>query len=144
MIRERAGYGESSPGSSVGSVVMRLTVPLASGARNRVRQATAGAERTEAETRVLQTRARIEADIAASQEDVTQSNRQVEFAEARFKLISETHKLFEKAYQLGELDLPARLRAEADRYDAELSLSRSRIEAARNISRLNQSSGVLP
>jgi outer membrane protein, heavy metal efflux system len=140
MIRERAGYGESS----LGSVVMRLTIPLASGARNRVRQATAGAERTEAETRVLQTRARIEADIAASQEDVTQSTRQVEFAEARFKLISETHKLFEKAYQLGELDLPARLRAEADRYDAELSLSRSRIEAARNISRLNQSSGVLP
>ncbi len=140
MIRERAGYGESS----LGSVVMRLTIPLASGARNRVRQATAGAERTEAETRVPQTRARIEADIAASQEDVTQSTRQVEFAEARFKLISETHKLFEKAYQLGELDLPARLRAEADRYDAELSLSRSRIEAARNISRLNQSSGVLP
>jgi cobalt-zinc-cadmium efflux system outer membrane protein len=45
---------------------------------------------------------------------------------------------------LGELDLPARLRAENDRFDAERALTRSRIEAGRAISRLNQALGILP
>ena len=139
-VRERSTFGESSSGS----VMLRLTVPLESGARNRSRLATASAGRIEAEARVLQVRARVAADIAAAAEEVAQSTRQVEFAAARFALSRETHELLDKSYRLGELDLPARLRAEADRFDAELSLSRARLERSRNISRFNQATGLLP
>lgn len=139
-VRERSAFGEYS----AGSVVLRLTVPLASGARNRARQAAAGADRIEAEARVPQMRARIEAEIASATEEIAQSARQVEFAESRLALSRETHSLLDKAYRLGELDLAARLRAEADRFDAELSLVRAQLERARNISRFNQASGFLP
>ena len=139
-VRERSAFGESS----TGSVMLRLTVPLASGARNRSRLAAASAGRIEAEARVLQARARIEADIAAAAEEVAQSTQQVEFAAARFALSRESHELLDKSYRLGDLDLPARLRAEADRFDAELSLSRARLERSRNISRFNQANGLLP
>jgi outer membrane protein, heavy metal efflux system len=139
-VRERSGFGESS----TGSVVMRLTVPLASGSRNRARLAEASAARIEAETRLPQARTRIKADIAAAKEEIAQAKQQVGFAEARFTLIRETHQLLDKAYKLGELDLAARLRAEADRFDAELGLSRARIELSRSVSRFNQSSGFMP
>jgi len=139
-VRERSAFGESS----AGSVVLRLTVPLPSGSRNRSRLAAAGAERIEAETKVPQARLRIEADIASAAEEVVQADRQIEFAESRLTLTRETHGLLDKAYKLGELDLPARLRAEADRFDAELSLARARLERSRSISRLNQASGHLP
>jgi len=119
-------------------------VPLPSGSRNRSRLAAAGAERIEAETKVPQARLRIEADIASAAEEVVQADRQIEFAESRLTLTRETHGLLDKAYKLGELDLPARLRAEADRFDAELSLARARLERSRSISRLNQASGHLP
>ncbi len=139
-VRERSAFGESS----AGSVVMRLTVPLASGSRNRARQAEASAARIEAETRLQQARARIEADIAAAKEDMVQATQQVGFAETRFNLIRDTYQLLDKAWKLGELDLPARLRAEAERFDAELAVSRAGLELARSVSRFNQSSGFLP
>ena len=139
-VRERAAFGEAS----AGSVVLRLTLPLPSGARNRSRVASAGAERIEAESRVPQMRLRIEGDIASAAEDLSQATRQWEFAQSRQTLANETHVLLDKAYKLGELDLPARLRAEADRFDAELALARANLHRARSISRINQASGLLP
>lgn len=139
-VRERGSFGESS----AGSVVMRVTVPLGLASRNRARMAEAGALRIEAETRLPQARTRLEADLAAAREDLAQAAQQVELAESRLTLTRETHQLLDKSYRLGELDLPARLRAEAERFDAELALARARLELQRNVSRLNQSSGILP
>ena len=139
-VRERSAYGEAT----AGSVVLRLTVPLPSGARNRSRVSLAGAERIEAESRVPQMRLRIDGDIASAVEDLSQATRQVEFAQSRAALARETHALLDKAYRLGELDLQARLRAEADRFDAELSLARANLHRSRSISRINQASGILP
>ncbi len=42
---------------------------------------------------------------------------------------------------LGEV---RRLRAENDRFEAELNFSRAKLEAARAVSRLNQAQGILP
>ncbi|MBL8521348.1 MAG: TolC family protein [Betaproteobacteria bacterium] len=139
-VRERGAYGEPA----AGSMVLRLTVPLAAGASNRARVAAAGAERIEAEARVQLARARIEAELASAEEDLAQLAHQVTHAEARLVLSRETHALLDKAYRLGELDLSARLRAEADRFDAEFALARAELERSRGISRFNQASGFLP
>ena len=52
--------------------------------------------------------------------------------------------LVAKSYQLGESDLPTRMRADNEKLDADLSLARARIELQRAISQLNQSFGTLP
>lgn len=138
--RERAAFGEPSEGS----INLKLTIPFATQARNRPKLAAANADLIEAEARLQLARAKVESDIAASAEELRQSARQVALAEARAVLARDTHELMSKAYRLGEIDLATRLRAEADRYDAELSLSRARLEQGRAISRFNQATGLLP
>jgi len=138
--RERAAFGEPSEGS----INLKLTIPFATQARNRPKLAAANADLIEAEARLQLARAKIEGDIAASAEELRQSARQVALAEARAVLSRDTHELMSKAYRLGEIDLATRLRAEADRFDAELSLSRARLEQGRAISRFNQATGLLP
>lgn len=49
-----------------------------------------------------------------------------------------------KSYRLGESDLPTRLRAETERFEAELAHARAQIETRRAISKLNQAHGLLP
>ena len=66
------------------------------------------------------------------------------FSERRFALAADTQRLYARAFALGELDLPARLRAENERFEAELALTRARLGVNRLISRLNQALGVLP
>jgi len=58
--------------------------------------------------------------------------------------LDEAQALIAKSYQLGESDLPARLRADNERFDADLALARARSDVQRAIARLNQSLGLLP
>lgn len=138
--RERAAFGEPSEGS----ITLKLTIPFATNARNRPKLAAANADLIEAEARMQLARSKVESDIAASAEELRQAARQITLAEARATLARDTYALMSKAYRLGEIDLAARLRAEADRFDAELSLSRARLEHGRAISRFNQATGLLP
>ena len=68
----------------------------------------------------------------------------MQLTEARFTLAADTQRLLAKAFALGELDLISRLRAENERFEAELNFTRAGLEATRAISRLNQALGVLP
>ena len=68
----------------------------------------------------------------------------MQLTEARYMLAADTQRLLARAFALGELDLIARLRAENERFEAELQFTRAKLEAARAISRLNQALGVLP
>jgi len=56
----------------------------------------------------------------------------------------EMRREYARAFSLGNIDLPQRLRIEADAFDAELAAARARIEASRAISRYNQAIGMLP
>ena len=53
-------------------------------------------------------------------------------------------RLAEKAYALGESDLPGLLRARAGAWEAETAVQRQRTAGAASASRLNQSLGVMP
>lgn len=140
LRRERGAFGE--PYSN--SVMIGIKLPFSTDARNRPRITAANAERIEADAALMRERQKLAADIDGANAELEQA-REIEILAAdRFRLAADTQVLFAKAFRLGELDLPARLRAENDRFDAERAVTRARIEAERAISRLNQARGLLP
>jgi cobalt-zinc-cadmium efflux system outer membrane protein len=140
LRRERGLFAE--PYSH--SLEVRFRLPFATDARNKPRIAAANAELIEAQAAFGLERARLAAEIEAARRELGQAREVLRFTETRFTLATDTQQLLAKAFALGELDLISRLRAENERFDAELNFTRTRLEAARAVSRLNQASGVLP
>ncbi len=140
LQRERGLFDE--PYSN--SVIARFKLPFATDARNKPRVAAANAELIEAQAAYGIERVKVAAEIEAAQRELEQSRAVVQLIEARFTLTADTQRLLARAFALGELDLISRLRAENERFEAELNFTRARHEAARAISRLNQALGVLP
>ncbi len=138
--RERGLFDE--PYSN--SVIVRFKLQFATDARNKPRIAAANAELIEAQAAYGIERVKVAAEIEAAQRELEQSRAVVQLIEARFTLTADTQRLLARAFALGELDLISRLRAENERFEAELNFTRARHEAARAISRLNQALGVLP
>jgi len=126
------------------SLQVRFRLPFGTDARNKPRIAAANAELIEAQAAYGVERAKVASEIEAAKRELEQTRTVVQLTTARFTLSVDTQDLLAKAFALGELDLFARLRAESDRFDAELNFTRSKFEAARAISRLNQALGVLP
>jgi cobalt-zinc-cadmium efflux system outer membrane protein len=140
MRRERGAFGEPY----ANSVIVGIKLPFATEARNQPRITAANAELIEAQAASQLERQKLAAEIDAAQVESEQAHAIEQLAAERFRLAADTQALLAKAFALGELDLPARLRAENERFDAELALTRSRIEVSRAISRYNQAVGVLP
>ena len=140
LRRERGAFGESY----ANSVVVGIKVPFATDARNRPRITAANAELIETDAALMLERQTLAAEIEGATVELEQAREIEELAAERFRLAADTQALFARAFTLGELDLPARLRAENERFDAERALTRARIEAGRAISRLNQARGLLP
>jgi cobalt-zinc-cadmium efflux system outer membrane protein len=69
---------------------------------------------------------------------------QLKAAERRAKLALESRTFFDKSFQLGESDLPTRLRIEAEAVEARRQAALSRIEYSASISALRQAAGLLP
>lgn len=140
MRRERGAFGEPY----ANSVIVGIKLPFATDARNQPRITAANAELIEAQATSQLERQKLAAEIDAAQVELEQARAVELLAGERFRLAADTQALLAKAFALGELDLPARLRAENERFDAELALTRSRIDVGRAISRYNQAIGVLP
>lgn len=126
------------------SVRIGLRVPFASASRNQPRMTAAAAELAEAEARFNLERRRLTADLEAARLAWSSAQRAVTLAEERRQLASQSYEWLAKAFRLGELDLISRLRAENERFDAELAVNRAHLEAERAASRLNHALGVLP
>jgi outer membrane protein, heavy metal efflux system len=140
MRRERSAFGEAY----ANSVIVGIKVPFGTDARNQPRITAANADLIEASAALLLEHQRLAADIDSAMVELEQAREIERLAAERFRLATDTQALFSKAFTLGELDLPARLRAENERFDAELATTRARIEVGRAISRLNQARGLLP
>jgi len=140
MRRERSALGESY----ANSVILGIKLPFGTDSRNRPRITAANAELIEADAALVLERQKLATDIDGATVELEQAREIESLAAERFRLAADTQALFAKAFALGELDLPARLRAENERFDAELALARARIEVGRAISRLNQARGLLP
>ncbi|WP_281358733.1 TolC family protein [Aromatoleum evansii] len=138
--RERGEFGEHYANTT--SVGVR--VPFGSEARNRPLIGAANAEVIEAETTATQQRERLRAEAEAARAEVEQAQQAEAFAAERARLAADSRQLLAKAFELGQIDLPARLRAESEAYDADLALSRARLDSGRAASRLKQAYGLLP
>lgn len=138
--RERSSSNEAYGGS----VTLGIRIPLATDARNEPKVAAANAEYIEARTAYARLRDQLQAELLASQRELLQARAALVLAEERQRLAAENDQLLGKAFSLGEIDLATRLRTAAERYAADADATRSRIEAGRAVSRLNQAFGVLP
>ena len=122
----------------------RFRLPFATDARNKPRIAAANAEMIEAQATSALERTKLAAEVEAARREREQARAVMELTEARYTLATDTQRLLTRAFALGELDLVTRLRAENERFEAELQFTRAKLEAARALSRLNQALGVLP
>ena len=86
----------------------------------------------------------MKADQESAGSELDAARRAELLAADRARLSTEAQTLIGKSYRLGETDLPARLRADSERFDAELAHARARVDTRRAISKLNQAFGILP
>ena len=140
MRRERGAFDQPYDNS----LILKFKVPFATDARNRPRIEAANAELIEVQAEHGLERARVAAEIEAARRGFEQAQTIRRLAAARFELAVDTQQLIARAFTLGEVDLVSRLRAENERFDAELGLNRAEMELARAVSKLNQAMGVLP
>lgn len=138
--RERSGYGEPS----AQTVMLGLRIPLGSAAAHQARQAGASADRIEAQTLLALEEQRLRAEVEGAQARLVAARDAAEAATRRATLARETRGFVEKAFRLGESDLPNRLRVEQDAFEAERQQARAGIAVHQAVSALRQALGLLP
>jgi cobalt-zinc-cadmium efflux system outer membrane protein len=140
MFNERSRSAD--PGKNI--VTLRLRIPFATEQRNAPRIAAANAMLMEVEANAELERARIEADVANAQRELQTAEQLLRLAQSRQALAADNRRLITRSFELGESDLPTRLRAQNEFLDAELAVRRAQIEQLRAVARLNQSLGLQP
>lgn len=140
VTRERPAFGAANERS----LKLSLRIPLGSEGRNAPKLAAARAELDAAEAEADAAQRTAEAERTAATGELEAARRAEAAAAQRARLAGEVQALIAKSYRLGESDLPTRLRAETERFEAELAHARAQVETRRAISKLNQAYGLLP
>lgn len=140
VMRERGDFAEPY----AHAVGVKLTIPFSSGPRQRQENAAARAELAQADAETALARLRLQLDTQRARLDLDSAQRQLAAARQRRELTADNLALAEKAFALGESDLPTLLRTRATAFEAEALLDRQRVALAAAQSRLNQVLGVLP
>ncbi len=143
------GIGATSERSAFGStrekgIRLSLKIPLDSSPRNDQKIATARAELDEASAQLAQSKIQIQMQISTAQLQLKAATSAVASATARAQFALEAQQLYAKANRLGEVDLITRLRADNEKFDADLALSRSNIVLKRAQLNLQLAQGQTP
>ena len=138
--RERSNFAAN------GETKMRiaLRIPLGGDNRNAPRQAAARAELDAAQAELDALQRQLPAEIAAATAELRAARAAQAAATERTGLSTEVQALITKSWRLGDSDLPARLRADNEQFEASLQLARATIDVQRAIANLNQAHGILP
>jgi outer membrane protein TolC len=126
------------------SLELSLSLPLGSRTQAAPRLAEAEAELTSAEAALALARRELEHEQEQAQLAIQQTAAAIRLAEQRMTITTRGEHLAKRAFELGESDLVALLRARNLAADAALTLERRRIEHQRAIARYNQILGVIP
>ena len=138
--RDRGARGEASQQT----ITLGIRIPFGAGPRSDARSANARAEAMEIQAQLALERERLTAEREAARMRVEASRTQLVAVERRAQLARESRGFFDKSFRLGETDLPARLRIEAEAAEAERQAARTRVELAAAISAWRQALGLLP
>lgn len=139
LANERTNSNASSTTARIG-----ISIPFGGTPRAAPRIAQANAELIEAQASEPLAQQQLRAESESAQRSLAAIEKRLDVLSERARLATEVAELYAKAYRLGELDLPTRLRAEGERANATLALARARIEQKHAVSRVNQSLGILP
>ncbi len=126
------------------SMKFSVRVPLGGASRNAAKAAAVRAELDEAQTAFQATQRLLQAEQNTARSQLTAAQSNLALAEQRAKLATEAQSLYAKSYRLGESDLTTRLRADNEKFDADLTLSRAQLQLQRAQSQLQHSLGLLP
>lgn len=140
MARERGLAGDPYQQS----ITLGIRIPLGSASRHQAKTSTAQADLIEAESQLHLEQERLLAEQGSARARLESAQAQLKGAEQRAQLARETRSFFQKSYQMGEADLPTRLRIEFEALDAERQATRTRIDLAAAVSILRQALGLLP
>lgn len=138
--RERGARGEAGEQSWA----MGLRIPLSSGAQHAAAIADANAALISAEITYLREREQVLFAAQLGQQQWQAAAQRRLASEEAARLARETLGFFVKSFQLGETDLPTRLRVEQAAFAAERAAQRARIEQAAALSAYRQALGLLP
>lgn len=126
------------------SINVGVRIALGRASASDARLANAGADLLEAQSHLDLETTRIGARIAAARTRVELLEQAASAAQRRAALAGESRGFFDKAFRLGESDLPTRLRIDLEAFEAERQAARSRLEVGAAISQLRQALGLLP
>ena len=140
IARERGSFAASNETT----LRVALRIPLGGDNRNAPRQAAARAELDASQAGLDALQRQLLAEVAAANAELLAARTVQIAASERLRLSTEVQTLITKSWRLGDSDLPARLRADNEQFEASLSLARAAIDVQRAIANLNQAHGVFP
>jgi cobalt-zinc-cadmium efflux system outer membrane protein len=126
------------------TLTLGLRVPFGNNVRQHSLSRAAHADALEAEVRLERERERVHADIEAARTNMTLAAQGRDASAHRAQLAQDLRGFYAQAWQLGEVDLPTRLRIEQDAFEAGRAAARARFAHAAAISTLRQALGLLP
>ena len=140
IARERGSFAASNETT----LRIALRIPLGGDNRNAPRQAAARAELDASQADLDALQRQLLAEVAAANAELLAARNSQIAASERVRLSTEVQTLITKSWRLGDSDLPTRLRADNEQFEASLSLARADIDVQRAIANLNQAHGVFP
>ena len=140
ITRERGSFAASNETT----LRVALRIPLGGDNRNAPRQAAARAELDASQAGLDALQRQLLAEVAAANAELLAARTVQIAASERLRLSTEVQTLITKSWRLGDSDLPTRLRADNEQFEASLSLARAAIDVQRAIANLNQAHGVFP
>ena len=140
VVRERSNF--AAPVETTLRIALRI--PLGGDNRNAPRLAAARAELDAAQAEADAVERQLPTELAAASADLRAARAAEAAARERMRLSTEVQTLFTKSWRLGDSDLPTRLRADNEQFEASLSLARATVDVQRAIANLNQAHGLLP
>jgi cobalt-zinc-cadmium efflux system outer membrane protein len=140
LSRDRGATGDNHQTS------MRIgyKLPLNSGQQQRVASTTAQAQIDELEALLLVERERLLNEYSVAVQKNKSMQKQLDIAQQRAALSNSLQAMIQKAFTLGEADLPTRLRTQIDANEAQRVLRKIKLDQAAAMSTMNQLLGLLP
>ena len=139
-FRERGNQSERYNNS----IALSLRIPLATAARNQPLASAAQTALTSAQEEYKRLRLTLEYQQQQAEQALLGADQLLDLARQQRSAAQENLGLIQKAFNLGEGDLFALLRARAAAFDAEQNFQQQTIAQALARARLNQAQGVLP